>query len=181
MIAFTICFIKKGDRILLLNRNKSSWMGMWNGVGGKLEPGETPRESMLREIMEETGIVPERLHFKGLVTWLTESRKTGGMYTYMAELPEEFHYPTPIQTDEGILDWKELEWILHPDNRGIVYNIPKSLEKILFDEHCYDHTCTYQNGELVRHDSVRIEPDIENITDANLLEERICRDFKLVN
>lgn len=35
MIAFTNCFIKKGDRILLLNRNKPSWMGMWNGVGGK--------------------------------------------------------------------------------------------------------------------------------------------------
>lgn len=32
-LKYTICFIKRGDEILLLNREKSSWMGSWNGVG----------------------------------------------------------------------------------------------------------------------------------------------------
>ncbi len=36
MYKYTICFIRKGNKILLLNRNKKPNMGMWNGVGGKI-------------------------------------------------------------------------------------------------------------------------------------------------
>jgi len=42
LVEFTICFLKKGDQILLLNRDFSEWMGAWNGVGGKIERNETP-------------------------------------------------------------------------------------------------------------------------------------------
>lgn len=165
MIAYNICFIRQGDRVLLLNRNKPSWMGAWNGIGGKLEPGETPRESMMREMREETGLVPGGLDFKALVTWVVDDKKVGGMYVYAAELSEETSYPTPIGTEEGILDWKELAWILHPENRGVAYNIPKSIEKILYDDRCFEHICVYQNGELLQHESVPIAPDIEWVTD----------------
>jgi len=173
MIGYNICFIRQGDRVLLLNRNKPSWMGSWNGIGGKLEAGETPRESMLREMQEETGLIPERLYFKGLVTWVVDAEKVGGMYVYAAELSEETSYPTPIGTEEGILDWKELAWILHPENRGVAYNIPKSIEKILCDVRCYEHICVYQNGELLQHESVPIEPDIEWIIDPAELAGRL--------
>lgn len=54
MLKYTICFIKRADNILLLNREKPGWMGSWNGVGGKIETGETPIECILREIYEET-------------------------------------------------------------------------------------------------------------------------------
>lgn len=37
------------------------WPGYWSLPGGGAEPGETPMETVLREIMEETGIVPERI------------------------------------------------------------------------------------------------------------------------
>ncbi|MDT2194339.1 NUDIX domain-containing protein [Paenibacillus larvae] len=40
MITYNICFIRRGDQILLLNRQKSSWMGAWNGIGGKIEQGK---------------------------------------------------------------------------------------------------------------------------------------------
>ncbi len=49
MYKYTICFIKKGKKILLLNRNKKPNMGMWNGVGGKIEDNETPYEGIIRE------------------------------------------------------------------------------------------------------------------------------------
>ncbi|MCK5130449.1 MAG: NUDIX domain-containing protein, partial [Clostridiales bacterium] len=45
---YTICFIKRNDEILLLNRENDSWMGCWNGVGGRLEDGESPTECILR-------------------------------------------------------------------------------------------------------------------------------------
>ena len=42
-LLYTLGFIrcKDNNKILLLNRNKSPWMGLYNGVGGKLQSGET--------------------------------------------------------------------------------------------------------------------------------------------
>jgi len=31
-------------------------IGNWNGVGGKIDPGETPAQAMVREFREETGV-----------------------------------------------------------------------------------------------------------------------------
>ncbi|WP_169082901.1 NUDIX hydrolase [Paenibacillus sp. PL91] len=148
MLKYNICFVKRGDEILLLNREKASWMGCWNGIGGKLEPMETPREAMIREIEEETGIQACELHFKGLVTWTGEDFDFGGMYAYIAEVPESFEYITPIKTDEGILDWKKIDWIMNDHNVGIVSNIPRTLPIMLNDANCYDHHCVYENGQL---------------------------------
>jgi len=84
MLKFTICFIKQEDRILLLNREKPSWMGCWNALGGKIEPNENPRSSALREFKEESGIILDDIHFKGIVTWIVDGKWVGGMYVYFA-------------------------------------------------------------------------------------------------
>src|SRR5262245_56841406 len=123
MIAYRICFVRRGSRILMLNRERASWMGCWNGVGGKLETGETPRASMMRELGEETGIGQCDLRFKGLVTWLIDGSTFGGMYAYLAEADENCIYETPVITAEGILDWKETSWLLHPSNQGVAANV----------------------------------------------------------
>ncbi|WP_199621275.1 NUDIX hydrolase [Paenibacillus alkalitolerans] len=149
MLKYTICYIKQADKILLLNREYPSWMGVWNGVGGKLEPNETARESILREVTEETGIVLDSIQFKGIGTWYINGKVIGGMYTYFAELPPDFLYETPIKTTEGILDWKDIQWILHPENRGVVNNIPRSIERIIHEPACFEHRCFYEDGRLV--------------------------------
>ena len=44
-------------RVLLIRKNRPSWQkGLLNGVGGKLEAGETPAHAMARECREETGL-----------------------------------------------------------------------------------------------------------------------------
>ncbi|WP_242069715.1 NUDIX hydrolase [Paenibacillus dendritiformis] len=99
MLKYTLCLIKQGSKILLLNREKPAWMGCWNGVGGKIEKNEQPRASMLREIREETGIEALDLTFKGLITWTTgERRDFGGLYLYLADIPQEYTYPTPVKS-----------------------------------------------------------------------------------
>jgi 8-oxo-dGTP diphosphatase len=124
-------------------------MGMWNGVGGKIEAGETPIKNIIREIYEETGIEIEKVEEKGIVTWTVDGVKTGGMHLYLAELPVTVHYETPRKTDEGILDWKEIDWILHPDNIGVAHNIPYFLPIMLREDSCYEHHCVFENGRLV--------------------------------
>ena len=43
--------------------------GRWAILAGYIERGETPEESALREIHEETGFEPERLHLVVRSTW----------------------------------------------------------------------------------------------------------------
>ena len=166
MFKYTICFIRQGSKVLLLNREKASWMGAWNGVGGHVELGETPREGILREAGEETGITLESVQFKGIVTWAVDGVITGGMYAYVAELPEDYAYETPIKTEEGILDWKELEWILHQKNVGLAANIQGSLERMLFDPACYEYRCYYAEGKLIKQQFIPLDERFE-YEDAN--------------
>ena len=43
--------------ILLIQKSKPDWQkGLWNGLGGSVESGETSRMAMVREFAEESGI-----------------------------------------------------------------------------------------------------------------------------
>jgi 8-oxo-dGTP diphosphatase len=50
------CILRKGDEILLVQRNRSFGEGTWCLPGGHLEPGETIVQCATRELHEETGI-----------------------------------------------------------------------------------------------------------------------------
>ncbi|MBD0383024.1 8-oxo-dGTP diphosphatase [Paenibacillus sp. WST5] len=168
MIKYNLCLMKRGNQILLLNREKPSWMGCWNGIGGKVEPGERPRAAMIREIAEETDISDYRLRFRGLVTWMVDGTDFGGMYLYAAEVPTDYEYSTPIRMDEGILDWKPIDWIMHPHNMGIATNIPRCLEYVLKEDVCYDHHCIYVRERMVEMISTAVRTSIEeNMDDLN--------------
>lgn len=152
MLQFTICFIIQGDRVLLLNREKPAWMGRWNGVGGKINPNESPQLSVLREVYEETGLLLEKVYDKGIVTWEVDGVDQGGMHLFLAYLPEDVIYETPRKMREGILDWKALDWVLHPENEGVASNIRYFLPAVLQDERRFDHHCIFRNGLMVGYD-----------------------------
>lgn len=44
------------DRVLLIQRARKPWLGMWSLPGGRLEAGETPEQAAEREILEEVGL-----------------------------------------------------------------------------------------------------------------------------
>jgi len=50
---------RRGDKILLVRRNKLPGIGKWGFPGGHLEMGETVLDCAVRELREETGIAAE--------------------------------------------------------------------------------------------------------------------------
>lgn len=56
---YVVGFAFSADRrkIVLIRKNRPAWQaGKLNGVGGKIEAGETPEHAMAREFFEETGV-----------------------------------------------------------------------------------------------------------------------------
>jgi 8-oxo-dGTP diphosphatase len=51
------CFDNDFRQVALIWKNKPAWQkGKLNGIGGKIEPNETPLQAMRREFKEETGV-----------------------------------------------------------------------------------------------------------------------------
>ncbi|HOP65884.1 MAG TPA: 8-oxo-dGTP diphosphatase [Bacilli bacterium] len=64
-IETTLLLLRKDDQILLALKKRGFGVGKYNGVGGKLEPGETPEEAMIRETEEEIGVTPTKYEKMG--------------------------------------------------------------------------------------------------------------------
>ncbi len=51
-------FDSKIENVVMIRKNRPIWQaGLFNGIGGKIESGEKPVEAMVREFMEEAGVV----------------------------------------------------------------------------------------------------------------------------
>lgn len=156
MLKYTLCLIRHENELLLLNRVKKPQMGMWNGVGGKIEVGETPLESVIRETVEETGINLKEITYAGNVIFSSKEGRDG-MYLFMAELPEGECIMTPVGTAEGILDWKTADWILHDDNRGVAATLRAYLPAILEGRLNLEHLFTFEERAIVDYTTVELD------------------------
>lgn len=105
---YVLCFLTRGARVLMLHRSNPPNRGLWNGVGGHLNPAESPRAACLREVQEETGFVLPDVHFAGLLTWADfPGHPDGGLYIFTAPAPPG----EPKPCEEGQLAWKTHRWV----------------------------------------------------------------------
>lgn len=139
-----------GSYLMLLRNAKQNDVnsGKWIGVGGKFEPNETPRQCMVREIREETGIVlqQEAVLFRGIVYFHYAHEEDEKIWIYSAYCNNDHFDPC----DEGELHWIKKEEIL---NLSLWQGDRIFLDKLLKDDEtpfCLD--LFYDDeGNLIRH------------------------------
>ena len=113
MINTTLCYITRGNDVLMLHRVKKKNdinRDKWIGVGGKFEGVESPDECLLREVYEETGLTLTSWQCRGVVTFLQEQE--GGLFgEYMYLFTADGFTGTLKECQEGNLEWVSREFL----------------------------------------------------------------------
>ena len=103
----TLCVLKNKNKFLLLKRYNEPNKDKYVPVGGKLKNYESPKDGVIRETLEETGIIIKEPKFFGI---LTESSPTD--YNWISYIfCSEIKYILPPTSDEGKLEWIEYDKI----------------------------------------------------------------------
>ena len=111
MINSTLCYVLRGNDVLMLHRIKKKNdvnQDKWIGIGGKFEADETPDECLLREAKEETGLTLKNWRCRGVVTFLSNGPWDGEyMYLFTAD---DFEGEL-TDCNEGELRWVSREFL----------------------------------------------------------------------
>lgn len=96
-----IAFDEDVTRVLLIEKQRPKWQkGYFNGVGGKVEPGEEPRGAMAREFKEETGLQVNADSWDYVVNYRGLDFE---IYFYRVFLPNEMFAAAKTMTDEQVV------------------------------------------------------------------------------
>jgi 8-oxo-dGTP diphosphatase len=153
----TLCYLKRGGKTLMIHRIKKEndiHQGKWNGLGGKLDPGETPEECVIREVYEESGLTIFRPYLKGLLTF-PKFANDEDWYAYVF-LASEFEGHL-IDSKEGVLKWIDDEDLLKLDLWAGDYIFLPWLERPVF----FSGKFVYQDGQLIDHSVVFYESPLQ--------------------
>ncbi|MBC8174966.1 MAG: 8-oxo-dGTP diphosphatase [Candidatus Marinimicrobia bacterium] len=146
----TLCYIQKDNKTLMIHRVKKEndmHMGKWNGLGGKIIPGETPEECVIREVEEESGLKIKNPNLKGFITFPAfDGFEDWYVFVYTAT---DFSRRLK-KSDEGILRWiNNSELLTLP-----LWDGDKIFLKWLSNDRLFSAKFIYKNGRLVEHNVV---------------------------
>jgi 8-oxo-dGTP diphosphatase len=147
----TLCYVLKGNDVLMVHRVKKAQdmhHGKWNGLGGKLEPGETPEECARREIREESGLEVNELTLKGILTfpgfandedWYAFVFVAGAVHAALIDSPE------------GVLKWVSREELFDLN----LWEGDRIFLPWIFQAGFFSGKFVYKDGHLEEHSAVK--------------------------
>ncbi|KAI0646525.1 NUDIX hydrolase domain-like protein [Trametes meyenii] len=108
---YTNAFVIIDDTKVLLGYKKRGFgVGLWNGFGGKVDPGETSAQAAVRELEEESGIIAP-LELCGTLFFVVEGIDTA----FNINIFRAYEYSGTItETDEMRPEWFSIQESLLP-------------------------------------------------------------------
>jgi 8-oxo-dGTP diphosphatase len=100
-------FSPDGRQVLMIRRDTRPddiHYGYYNGLGGKLEPGEDVASGMRREIREEAGLECTGLDFAGTISWPGFGRDGANWFGFLFRIHTWTGEPS-TGNHEGSLHW----------------------------------------------------------------------------
>lgn len=153
-IVGTLGFVLRGDSVLLVHRQRpgDEHRGKFNGLGGKLEPGEDAVACLVRELQEEAGITPTAMRLRGTISW-PGFGADGSDWFGLVFVVDAFEGEPPERNDDGPLAWVPLvDLDSRPMWDGDRFFLPLVFDS---DPRQFHAVIPYADGHPVR-DAVRI-------------------------
>ena len=103
-----------GERVLMVHRIArpgDEQLGKYNGLGGKVEPGEDVVAGMKRELREEAAIEVDAMRLRGTVSWPGFGRHGEDHFGFIF-LVDSWHPiadAIPDANEEGPLTWERVD------------------------------------------------------------------------
>lgn len=144
----TLCYVRSNKKTLMLHRIKKAQdmhKGKWNGLGGKLENGESPEECAVREIEEESGLRVSDPQLRGVLTFPAfDGMEDWYVFVFTAtQFTGEL-----IDSPEGVLGWVDDEKLFDLN----LWAGDKIFMSWLNQDKFFSGKFTYNEGQLVEHE-----------------------------
>lgn len=151
----TLCYLRRNGQTLMVHRVKKAndmHEGKWNGLGGKLDAGETPEECAIREVYEESGLRVRNPQLKGILTFPAfDDFEDWYVFVYLVT---EFEGEL-IDSPEG-----NLQWIDNTELKNLkLWDGDPLFISWLDHKGIFSAKFTYNLGRLVTHEVVFYEDD----------------------
>jgi 8-oxo-dGTP diphosphatase len=121
-----------GREVLLIHRNRrpdDAHFGKYNGLGGKLDPGEDVVTGIRREVREEAGLECDTLVLRGTISWPGFGKQGEDWFGFIFRI-ERWHGVPHRDNPEGTLQWVDVPRVLElPSWEGDRFFLPLVFEK----------------------------------------------------
>lgn len=149
------CYLIKNDKIIVTKyKEPNKKAGYYEIPGGKIEEGELPEQTAIREMQEETGIIVKDLKNKGNLTIEYPDRK----FEFVVFLADDYQ-GKPLQFEDNSSAWIDINHLLQKE---------KTLASIQLLKKEYINGLINENYTFSMYIKVTEQ---ENILDINYKEE----------
>lgn len=107
-------FSPDGGRVLMVHRNArpgDAHLGKYNGLGGKLDPGEDVVAGFRREVREEANLECDELELAGTISWPGFGKGGEDWFGFVFRVTKWTGTP-PAANPEGSLEWVPVAEVL---------------------------------------------------------------------
>ncbi len=143
----SLVYVQRENKTLMLHRIKKKediHEGKYNGVGGKIEDGESPEECAIRETLEETGLKIKNPKLKGILTFPKFLQNED--WIVFVFTTKEFEGKI-IESEEGKLEWINNDKLLKLN----LWEGDKIFLPLVFKDTIFSGKFIYENKKLIGH------------------------------